>query len=40
MLNWDKINAKLEKEKIIRWGRRKEIDEAGYRAIQDDDVPF
>ena len=35
MLNWDKINAKLEKEKIIIWGRRKEIDEDGNEITID-----
>ena len=29
MLNWDKINAKLEKATKIIWGRKKEIDDDG-----------
>ena len=35
MLNWEKINTRLEKEKVISWGRKKELDENGNEIIID-----
>jgi len=35
MLNWEKINTRLEKEKVISWGRKKELDEDGNEIIID-----
>ena len=35
MLNWDKINAKLEKSRKIVWGRKKEIDDDGKEVVID-----